>query len=131
DVCSSDLDEFADGMDFGDALDMADESADVVSLNSPAPEADVPVLDAGLDDVADDALDFDFDIGGDEAPLSAEEPQPVANNADTGLDFDISDFGMDDDANPGTVTEAAEDVAAVVAESDDLLEFDQIGRAHV
>ncbi|QQD24268.1 hypothetical protein GJQ55_07155 [Venatoribacter cucullus] len=121
-------DEFADGMDFGDALDMADESADVVSLNSPAPEADVPVLDAGLDDVADDALDFDFDIGGDEAPLSAEEPQPVATNADTGLDFDISDFGMDDDANTETASEAAEyvaeDVAAVVAESDDLLEFD-------
>ena len=112
-------DEFADGMDFGDALDMGDESTEVVSLTSAA-DNDVPVLESGLDDSATDALDFDFDIGGDEAPLSAEESQPVAQAVDNGLDFDISEFAMDDDAADVAVSETTESAAA----ADDLLAFD-------
>lgn len=120
-------DEFAGGLDFGDALDMADAPAAVVSLDdTESKEDDVPVLDAGPDAQAHDALDFDFDIGtADESAAQAEAPAVAATpDFDDALDFDLSEFDADETAE-GTAANEADVVAdALVTAEEDLLEFD-------
>ena len=110
-------DEFADGLDFGDALDMADEPATIVKSKAPVESRgasldDVPVLDL------DDGLDFD--IGGDDFPVTQKETvkdSARSADADDALEFDLGDF--DEPAVP-----AVEEKPAKTAVADDLLEFD-------
>lgn len=102
-------DEFADGLDFGEALDMSESAADVAVLKDSGSADDVPVLDL------DDGLDFDISV--DETP----EAEPVAQSsyaqsADDSLDFDLGDF------DAPLVTESSQ--TASVEQDDDALSFD-------
>lgn len=107
-------DEFADGMDFGDALDVTDQQADIVSLQTQPNVADdnVPALDL------DDALDFDISDASEQSIDTAESPAPVAAADDDLLDFDLGDF-----ADPQPQNNSVEEVSAAAGD-DDLLEFD-------
>ena len=113
-------DEFADGLDFGDALDISEE-LDEPALLSDADDGltgqgsgleEVPTLDL------DDGLDFDLSI--DEAAAEADDDiKPVVSKSgaqDDGLDFDLS--GLDD------AEEAAPVKAAAAPSLEDALEFD-------
>ena len=123
-------DEFADGIDFGDALDMSGDMSDEAVLAESAEDVELTAVDSGLEEVPtldlDDGLDFDLS---EEAPvldaLDSEEAPLVdaPTEENDSLDFDLSDF----DTPAEQVVEEdipAETNEAAVAESDDALEFD-------
>lgn len=109
-------DEFADGLDFGDALDMSSQSASVVELEKARPVAEeVPTLDL------DEGMDFDFDDGELTQVAAKQESAPAASSDDDGLDFNLDDFGADE----VTFDEPkAEPQVAAKAADDDGLDFD-------
>ncbi|WP_430462301.1 FimV/HubP family polar landmark protein [Thalassolituus sp. LLYu03] len=119
--------EFADGLDFGDALDMSEDLDGDSGLSDSGlelgDELDLNHDDAGLEEVPtldlDDGLDhgLDFDLSSD-APVVADEPElKSARDEEAGLDFDLSDFAAEADEPV-----VAEEVAEVSL--DDALEFD-------
>lgn len=127
-------DEFADGLDFGDALDMSGDLGDeeVVladSLDDALTLDDDVVLkedNAGLETVPTLDLDdgLDFDLASDEPVLAEpEQEEPVAESTshDNALDFDLSGLAADNEEELLAVDEPA---AEAVAAEDDALEFD-------
>jgi pilus assembly protein FimV len=124
-------DEFADGIDFGDALDMSGDMSDEAVLAESSDDVELTAVDSGLEEVPtldlDDGLDFDLS---EEAPvldaLESNEEAPLAElpaAADDSLDFDLSDFDAPAE-QAGEEEILAEAIEAPVAEEDDSLEFD-------
>ncbi|MDK2776425.1 MAG: tetratricopeptide repeat protein [Pseudomonadota bacterium] len=122
-------DDFSDGLDFGDALDLSEDlgdepvlaSDDEVSLDTDSGLEEVPTLDL------DDGLDFDLDTAETDVPATQPEVLPeltddALSGDDNSLDFDFSDAAEESVAEEADIP-SLDETLADEGEAD-ALEFD-------
>ena len=128
-----DSDDFSDGLDFGDALDLSGDLGDPVLADDKEDDTfdldSDPVAEAGagLEEVPTLDLDdgLEFDLGGDE-PEAEEEMPEIADfgSDDDGLEFDLSGLSAEAEEEKSEAPASAE---APVADDDNALDFDLSG----
>ncbi len=124
-------DDFSDGLDFGDALDLSGDLGDEPVLVSEEEDGSLDA-DSGLEEVPtldlDDGLDFDLDSA--EADVPAEQPEVLPELTDDALGGDDNSLDFDfSEAAEEPVTEESADVPSLdetLADEGeaDALEFD-------